>query len=523
MSDQNELPGKYRVNYGTKDALKSNLLEREIGFCTADNQCYIKGIAKNPGEEAPLLPMGSGGGSGDSDIFIGTVESTFDDYANAVLDGKLIYLRSPAPMIGAPFEGADLLWEGPRICMKNWSDFYPTRAAAIQALRNTYTELLSWEFTTDVSALIATASERFSIVMDVETSILHPKYLYALLFPELAMDYSDEDGLSSDFLIPLHYNENTDEVEEYPEGLRACMIILHQRGIPIMLGMHAGEVEDFTYVLSLEYLGENYYGRWGFRLREVISVGGHLPFVGEYCLGVSWDAGEEKNILTPLTNTPLFSPRYMPITMETPWSTLSEIFGLGATLAGTTYEGVFMHISAPGGGMTIGLRFEGYNMGGGPFTGDFEFIVFEADCIRQLLFYKNGNDDSFLITYLNKSWTLDDDDEAYAEYYTNDVFYLKHKGYRLLIWGDGTTNDVPLVIQAVLPGGMSFEGRIYCTNRNSSPVHLVMSGSQDYVEIPNGSYQVDIVATMQDNTSTYISVHPVAQHTTPEISVTRPK
>ena len=204
----------------------------------------------------------------------------------------------------------------------------------------------TWEFTTEVSAYDAEASERFSIVMDVETSILHPKYLYALMFPELVMDYSDEDGLSSEFLIPLHYNENTDEVEEYPEGLRACMIILHQRGIPIMLAMHAGEVEDFTYVLSLEYLGESLYGRWGFRLREVISLGSHLPFVGEYCLGVSWDAGAGKNILTPSTNTPLLSPRYMPITMGTPWSTLSENFGFSASLAGTTYEGVFLHISA---------------------------------------------------------------------------------------------------------------------------------------------------------------------------------
>lgn len=460
------------------------------------------------------------GGGGDSDIFIGTVESTWEDYANAVLDGKLIYLRSPVPMLEAGFDGADLLWEGPRICMKNWSEFYPTRAAAIQALRNTYT-ILSWEFTTDLSAYDAEASERFSMVMDVETSILQPKYIYTLMFGELPMDYSHEDGLSSDFLIPLHYNENTDEVEEYPEGLRACMIILHQRGIPVMLGMHAGEVDDFTYVLSLEYLGDALYGRWGFRLREVVSSVGHLPFIGEYCLSVSWDAGAGKNILTPFTNTPLLSPRYMPITMETPWSTLSENFGLGAAMAGTTYEGVFMHIPAPGGGMTIGLRFIGYNMGGGSSTGYFEFLVFDAD-VQQLLFYKNGNDDSFLITYLNNSWTLDDE-HVYAEDYTNDVFYLRHKGYRLLIWDDGTTNDVPLVIQAVPPAGMSFEGRIYCTNHNSSPVHLVMSGSQDYVEIPNGSYQVDIVADMQDNRRTYISVHPMENHSTPEISVTRPK
>ena len=466
--------------------------------------------------------IGGGGGDGDCKVFIGTVESTFEDYANAVLDGKLIYLRSPVPMIGSAFDGADLLWEGPRICMKNWSEFYPTRAAAIQALRNTYTELLSWEFTTDLSAYDAEASERFSMVMDVETSILQPKYLYVLMFGELPMDYSDEDGLSSEFIIPLHYNENTDEVEDYPEGLRACMIILHQRGIPVMLAMHAGEVEDFTYVFSLEYLGDALYGRWGFRLREVISLGSHLPFVGEYCLAVSWDAVAGKNILTPLTDTPLLSPRYMPITMETPWSTLSENFGFDASLAGTTYEGVFMHISAPGGGMTMGLRFVGYNGGGGSFTGDFEFFIFEYG-IQKLLFYKNGDDDSFLITYLNNSWTLDDDDDVYAEYYTDDVFYLRHKGYRRLIWDDGTTNDVPLVIQAVPPAGMSFEGRIYCTNHNSSPVHLVMSGSQDYVEIPNGSYQVDIVADMQDNRRTYISVHPMETHSTPEISVTRPK
>lgn len=40
---QHEIPAKQRHYAGTKDELKANLLEREIGFCTADSCCYIKG------------------------------------------------------------------------------------------------------------------------------------------------------------------------------------------------------------------------------------------------------------------------------------------------------------------------------------------------------------------------------------------------------------------------------------------------------------------------------------------------
>lgn len=95
MSDQNELPGKYRVNYGTKDALKSNLLEREIGFCTADNQCYIKGMAKNPGEEAPLLPMGSG----ECNLFVGDIDTSHEEWMEAYRSGKELRFKGLAGLV----------------------------------------------------------------------------------------------------------------------------------------------------------------------------------------------------------------------------------------------------------------------------------------------------------------------------------------------------------------------------------------------------------------------------------------
>lgn len=99
MSDPNELPGKYRVNYGTKDTLQRNLLEREIGFCTTDKQCYIKGIAENPGEEAPLLPMGSGGGSGECNLFVGDIDTSNAEWLEAYRNGKELRFKGLAGLV----------------------------------------------------------------------------------------------------------------------------------------------------------------------------------------------------------------------------------------------------------------------------------------------------------------------------------------------------------------------------------------------------------------------------------------
>ena len=110
MSDPNELPGKYRVNYGTKDTLKRNLLEREIGFCTTDKQCYIKGMAENPGEEAPLLPMGSGG-SGECNLFVGDIDTSNAEWLEAYRNGKELRFKGLAGLV--PEEMLDQL--GPYI------------------------------------------------------------------------------------------------------------------------------------------------------------------------------------------------------------------------------------------------------------------------------------------------------------------------------------------------------------------------------------------------------------------------
>lgn len=98
MSDPNELPGKYRVNYGTKDILQRNLLEREIGFCTTDKQCYIKGIAENPEEEAPLLPMGSGG-SGECNLFVGDIDTSNAEWLEAYRNGKELRFKGLAGLV----------------------------------------------------------------------------------------------------------------------------------------------------------------------------------------------------------------------------------------------------------------------------------------------------------------------------------------------------------------------------------------------------------------------------------------
>lgn len=100
MSDPIErLPGKYSVNYGTKDTLQNNLLEREIGFCTTDKQCYIKGIAENPGEEGPLLPMGSGGGSGECNLFVGDIDTSNAEWLEAYRNGKELRFKGLAGLV----------------------------------------------------------------------------------------------------------------------------------------------------------------------------------------------------------------------------------------------------------------------------------------------------------------------------------------------------------------------------------------------------------------------------------------
>lgn len=459
-----------------------------------------------------------GGSGGDSKIFIGDTSTTFEEYANAVLDGKLIYLRSSIPLMGDQI-GGEVLWEGPRVNYQDWSKMYDTREEAINALRELYTAGLSWEFTAKLSAYSGEAVEVFSMILDPETSLLQPKYIYALLFPEIVMDYSEEDGLTSDFLYPLHINEDTGEVEIYPAGLSPCLIVLHQRGIPVTLGIEAGEVDDFTYVLSLDWIGQGFFGSHGFRLNEIIQNGYHLPFVGEYTMAVEWDGVNNINKLRALTEQPLLSPRYMPITMDTPWSTLDSIFGIESVLRNKpSYEGILLvepYIPCS----PVSMRYVGPSGGGSSFTGDWEFIIFEYGGIY-VLFSKNGDEDTFLITELYREWHKDDDESAYAEDYTNKAFFLRHKQYRHLIWSDGETNDVEINIQAVPPALMSFVGRIYCKNENSSPVRLKIA-DQSYLEIPSGGdyYQVDILSPMTDDLDTFVSIKQVTEFASPHIEV----
>lgn len=457
-----------------------------------------------------------GGSGGDCKNFIGDTSTTFEEYANAVLDGKLIYMRSSIPLIGG--EDNEVLWEGPRVNYQDWEKSYDTREEAINALFELYTHGLSWEFTAKLSAYSGEAVEVFSMILDPETSLLQPKYVYALMFPEIAMNYSEEDGLTSDFLYPLHINEDTGEVEIYPEGLSACLMVLHQRGIPVTLGINAGEVEDFTYILSLDWIGQGFFGSHGFRLREVIQNGYHLPFVGEYTMAVEWDGLNNINKLRALTEQPLLSPRYMPITMDTPWSTLDSIFGLEYVFRDkAAYEGILLvdpHIP----GSPLSMRYVGPNGGGSSFTGYWEFIIFEYGGIY-VLFSKNGDEDTFLVTELYRDWYEDNDGSVYAENYTDNAFFLKHKQYRQLIWSDGETNDVEINIQAVPPALMAFEGRIYCKNENSSPVRLKIT-DQGYLEIPAGGgyYQVDILSPMTHDDS-FVTIKEVTRFALPHIEV----
>lgn len=457
-----------------------------------------------------------GGSGGDCKKFIGDTSTTFEEYANAVLDGKLIYMRSSIPLIGG--EDNEVLWEGPRVNYQDWEKSYDTREEAINALFELYTHGLSWEFTAKLSAYSGEAVEVFSMILDPETSLLQPKYVYALMFPEIAMNYSEEDGLTSDFLYPLHINEDTGEVEIYPEGLSACLMVLHQRGIPVTLGINAGEVEDFTYILSLDWIGQGFFGSHGFRLREVIQNGYHLPFVGEYTMAVEWDGLNNINKLRALTEQPLLSPRYMPITMDTPWSTLDSIFGLEYVFRDkAAYEGILLvdpHIP----GSPLSMRYVGPNGGGSSFTGYWEFIIFEYGGIY-VLFSKNGDEDTFLVTELYRDWYEDNDGSVYAENYTDNAFFLKHKQYRQLIWSDGETNDVEINIQAVPPALMAFEGRIYCKNENSSPVRLKIT-DQGYLEIPAGGgyYQVDILSPMTHDDS-FVTIKEVTRFALPHIEV----
>ncbi len=73
-------------------------------------------------------------GDGDCKVFIGTVESTFEDYANAMLDGKVLYLRAPLVIPGDSFP-LDVLLQGPNLSFTDWPEHYGSRAEAIEEIK----------------------------------------------------------------------------------------------------------------------------------------------------------------------------------------------------------------------------------------------------------------------------------------------------------------------------------------------------------------------------------------------------
>ena len=530
MSDQNELPGKYRVNYGTKDILQRNLLEREIGFCTEDKQCYIKGIAENPREEAPLLPMGSGGGSGDSDIFIGTVESTFDDYANAMLDGKVLYLRAPLEIPDDSFP-LDVLLQGPNLSFTDWPEHYSSRAEAIEAIRTNFYGL-RLEFRGELRLRMGVTGDfiiGYCLEIDPD-SVLYPNYMYSTFGPEVVLEYADSD-IILDAVIPLAYDAN-DEMVVDKEKLRYVLSAIRQQGIPVKVLTGAAELGDnYHYMMELDagYSGNPFemLGDIEFRATELVYMF-EDDYTGDWIhmdipnpcairLVLQYDSNTDTNTLEPISyqQGPGFQKRYIPITMNTPWSTLNHIFL--EVLGLESPQGVALFLPEYGVPYPLFLDLcRGYIY----FTEEFGYerveLVFAFLNYQHVMFMKNGDDDAFVMyfvgstywdgaaisrnygspwTHITDTWGLRYDSVKNESYLT----ICNRSEYRIYWNGAPSPDSATLVVsmQELPPHSIMCHSRIYCKNDSTSDVSVVIGDLA--VSVPTGVWLLDISGTSNAN------------------------
>ena len=124
------IPGKQLIIQGTRSALESNLLEREIGFCLDDSLCYVKYNGS-----LHLL------GGALREVFYET--STFSDVVDALQKYNMLFVRvsiegeqalllssssgdNRVLFSGTVLSGGSLKYYSAEVTPSGWSDVHET-------------------------------------------------------------------------------------------------------------------------------------------------------------------------------------------------------------------------------------------------------------------------------------------------------------------------------------------------------------------------------------------------------------
>lgn len=464
-------------------------------------------------------------GDGDCKVFIGTVESTFEDYANAMLDGKVLYLRAPLVIPGDSFP-LDVLLQGPNLSFTDWPEHYGSRAEAIEEIKANFYDL-RLEFRGELRLRMGVTGDYiigYCLEIDPD-SVLYPNYMYGMIGPELVLEYADSDILL-DAVMPLAYDAN-DEVVIDKEKLCYVLSAIHQQGIPVKILTGAAELGDnYHYMMELDagYSGSPFemLGDIEFRATELVYMYKddytgdwiHMDFPNPCALRLvlQYDSNTDTNTLEPISypQGPGFQKRYIPITLDTAWSTLYSIF----TESDVPPQGVALFLSEYGIVEPLFFDFCQFYIKRNAESGYERIqIIFSFFNLQHMMFMKNGDDDAVVMYVvgnaywdgdsisrnLNSPWThvtgLHYDSVKNESYLT----IRNRSEYRIYWNGAPSPDSATLVVsmQELPPYSIMCHSRIYCKNDSTSDVSVVIGDLT--VSVPTGVWLLDISGTSNAN------------------------
>lgn len=472
---------------------------------------------------------------GDDNIFIGDLESTWEDYVNAMLDGKLLYLKAKldVPDVNMGDFPLEIMLKGPDISFTDWKNHYASKEAAIEAFTENLGVLL--EFRGELRLRIGVTGD-YIIGYCLEIgpdSLIRPNYMYGMIGPELVLEYADSDILL-DAVKPLTYDAN-DEVVIDKEKLGYVLSAIRQQGIPVKVLTGAAELGDnYHYMMELDagYSGSplEMLGDIEFRATELVYMF-EDDYTGDWIhmdvpnpcavrLVLQYDSNTDTNTLEPISypQGPGFQKRYIPITLDTPWSTLNTIFvesfGLEAP------QGVALFVPEYGFVQPIFFDFcVSYTNSNWELDYERIQIIFSTYNSQQAMFMKNGDEDTFVMYlggathwdgghnrayYEDRSpWThvlatpLNHDiikDESYLTICSRCEYRIHWHGSPQTTPPDSATLVVSM--QELPPYDIMCHSRIYCKNDSTSDVSVVIGDLT--VSVPTGVWLLDISGTSDE-------------------------
>lgn len=474
-------------------------------------------------------------GDGDCKVFIGTVESTFEDYVNAMLDGKLLYLKAKldVPVVNTEDFPLEIMLKGPDISFTDWKNHYVSKEAAIEALTENFGALL--EFRGELRLRIGDTGD-FIIGYCLEISpdsLFRPNYMYSMLGPEVVLKYVDGD-IILDTVIPLAYDDN-DEVVIDKEKLGYVLSAIRQQGIPVKVLTGGAELGDnYHYMMELDAGYSDYPLEWAgtigtieFRASELIYMF-EDDYTGDWIhmdvpnpcairLMLQYDSNTDTNTLEPISypQGPGFQKRYIPITLNTHWSTLNHIFLEGLGLESPQGVALFL----PEFGVPYPLFFD-FCQGYIHLTEEFGYerveLIFAFLNYQHVMFMKNGDDDAFIMYFVGSTyWDGHSIPLNYGSLWTDitDTYGLRYDSvknesylticnrseYRIYWNGAPSPDSATLVVsmQELPPRSIMCHSRIYCKNDSTSDVSVVIGNLT--VSVPTGVWLLDISGTSTAN------------------------